>query len=39
MFMMPIRSRGVTVTPISFVTGGSHFCQDFFDDVQLTRPS
>ena len=35
MFMMPIRSRGVTVTPIKLVTGGSHFCQDFFDDVQL----
>ena len=35
MFMMPIRSPGVTVTPIKLVTGGSHFCQDFFDDVQL----
>ena len=35
MFMMPIRSRGVTVTPIKLVTGGSHFGQDFFDDVQL----
>jgi alkylation response protein AidB-like acyl-CoA dehydrogenase len=35
MFMMPIRSPGVTVTPIKLVTGGSHFCQEFFDDVQL----
>jgi alkylation response protein AidB-like acyl-CoA dehydrogenase len=35
MFMMPIRSPGVTVNPIKLVTGGSHFCQDFFDDVQL----
>ena len=33
--MMPIRSPGVTVTPIKLVTGGSHFCQEFFDDVQL----
>ena len=37
MFMMPIRSPGVTVTPIKLVTGGSHFCQEFFDDVQLHR--
>ena len=36
MFMMPIRSPGVTVTPIKLVTGGSHFCQEFFDDVQLS---
>jgi alkylation response protein AidB-like acyl-CoA dehydrogenase len=35
MFMMAIRSPGVTVNPIKLVTGGSHFCQDFFDDVQL----
>ena len=35
MFMMPVRSPGVTVTPIKLVTGGSHFCQEFFDDVQL----
>jgi alkylation response protein AidB-like acyl-CoA dehydrogenase len=36
LFMMPIRSPGVTVTPIKLVTGGSHFCQEFFDDVQLS---
>jgi alkylation response protein AidB-like acyl-CoA dehydrogenase len=36
MFMMPIRSPGVTVMPIKLVTGSSHFCQDFFDDVQLS---
>jgi len=36
MFMMPVRSPGVTVTPIKLVTGGSHFCQEFFDDVQLS---
>ncbi len=35
MFMMPIRSPGVTVTPIKLTTGGSHFCQEFFDDVIL----
>ena len=35
MFMMPIRSPGVTVSPIKLVTGGSHFCQEFFDDVLL----
>ena len=35
MFMMPVRSPGVTVTPIKLITGGSHFCQEFFDDVQL----
>jgi alkylation response protein AidB-like acyl-CoA dehydrogenase len=36
MFLLPVRSPGVTVTPIKLVTGGSHFCQEFFDDVQLT---
>ncbi len=36
LFMMPIRSPGVTVTPIKLTTGGSHFCQEFFDDVQLS---
>jgi alkylation response protein AidB-like acyl-CoA dehydrogenase len=36
MFMMPIRSPGVTVTPIKLVSGGSHFCQEFFDDVRLS---
>jgi alkylation response protein AidB-like acyl-CoA dehydrogenase len=35
MLYMPIRSRGVTVSPIRLVTGGSHFCQEFFDDVVL----
>ena len=25
----------MTVTPIKLVTGGSHFCQEFFDDVVL----
>jgi len=35
MLYMPIRSPGVTVTPIKLVTGGSHFCQEFFDDVVL----
>jgi len=35
MLYMPIRSRGVTVTPIKLVTGGSHFCQEFFDDVVM----
>jgi alkylation response protein AidB-like acyl-CoA dehydrogenase len=35
MLYMPIRSAGVTVTPIKLVTGGSHFCQEFFDDVTL----
>jgi len=35
MFMMPVRSPGVTITPIKLITGGSHFCQEFFDDVQL----
>jgi alkylation response protein AidB-like acyl-CoA dehydrogenase len=36
MLYMPIRSPGVTVTPIKLVTGGSHFCQEFFDDVALS---
>lgn len=35
MLYMPIRSNGVTVSPIKLVTGGSHFCQEFFDDVVL----
>jgi alkylation response protein AidB-like acyl-CoA dehydrogenase len=39
MLYMPIRSPGVTVTPIKLVTGGSHFCQEFFDDVVLPASS
>jgi alkylation response protein AidB-like acyl-CoA dehydrogenase len=39
MLYMPIRSPGVTVTPIRLVTGGSHFCQEFFDDVVLPAAS
>ena len=39
MFYLPIRSPGVTVTPIKLVTGGSHFCQEFFDDVELPAAS
>jgi alkylation response protein AidB-like acyl-CoA dehydrogenase len=39
MLYMPIRSPGVTVTPIKLVTGGSHFCQEFFDDVVLPESS
>ena len=35
MLYMPIRSPGVTVNPIKLVTGGSHFCQEFFDDTVL----
>lgn len=35
MLYLPIRTPGVTVTPIKLVTGGSHFCQEFFDDVML----
>ena len=36
MFMMPIRSPGVTVTPIKLVTGGSHFCRT--SSTMSTRP-
>lgn len=39
MMYMPIRSPGVTVTPIKLVTGGSHFCQEFFDAVVLPASS
>jgi alkylation response protein AidB-like acyl-CoA dehydrogenase len=35
MLYLPISTPGVTVTPIKLVTGGSHFCQEFFDDVAL----
>jgi alkylation response protein AidB-like acyl-CoA dehydrogenase len=35
MLYLPIATPGVTVTPIKLVTGGSHFCQEFFDDVTL----
>jgi alkylation response protein AidB-like acyl-CoA dehydrogenase len=35
MLYLPIRSAGVTVTPIKLVTGGSHFCQEFFDDAMV----
>jgi alkylation response protein AidB-like acyl-CoA dehydrogenase len=41
MFMMPVRSKGVTIQLIKLVTGGSHFnganeCLEFFDEVQLS---
>jgi alkylation response protein AidB-like acyl-CoA dehydrogenase len=35
MLILPIRSEGVTVRPIRLVTGGAHFCQEFFDDVRV----
>ena len=33
---MDLRAPGVTVRPITQVSGSSEFCQEFFDNVLLT---
>jgi alkylation response protein AidB-like acyl-CoA dehydrogenase len=35
-FAVPTRAAGVTVERIKQITGESEFCQEFFDDVELT---
>jgi alkylation response protein AidB-like acyl-CoA dehydrogenase len=35
MLMMSLRAPGVTVSPIRLATGGSYFCQEFFDDARI----
>jgi alkylation response protein AidB-like acyl-CoA dehydrogenase len=35
-FAVPVTARGVTVRRIRQITGASVFCQEFFDDVELT---
>jgi alkylation response protein AidB-like acyl-CoA dehydrogenase len=35
-FAVPIDATGVTVQRIRQITGGSEFCQEFFDNVELT---
>lgn len=35
-FAVPVGARGVTVQRIRQINGGSLFCQEFFDDVELT---
>ncbi|MBL7498694.1 acyl-CoA dehydrogenase family protein [Frankia sp. CNm7] len=35
-FAVPIAAKGVTVQRIRQITGDAEFCQEFFDDVELT---
>jgi alkylation response protein AidB-like acyl-CoA dehydrogenase len=35
-FAVPVRAKGVTVQRIRQVNGNAEFCQEFFDDVELT---
>jgi alkylation response protein AidB-like acyl-CoA dehydrogenase len=35
-FAVKVDSPGVTVQPIPQITGSSEFCQEYFDDVELT---
>jgi alkylation response protein AidB-like acyl-CoA dehydrogenase len=35
-FAVPTRARGVTVRRIRQITGDADFCEEFFDDVELT---
>jgi len=34
-FILDLESKGVTRRPIKQMTGGSHFCELFFDDVEI----
>jgi alkylation response protein AidB-like acyl-CoA dehydrogenase len=36
-FAVPITAKGVTVQRIKQISGDSEFCQEFFDDVELTN--
>jgi alkylation response protein AidB-like acyl-CoA dehydrogenase len=35
-FLVPVRAAGVTVRRIRQINGNAEFCQEFFDDVELT---
>jgi alkylation response protein AidB-like acyl-CoA dehydrogenase len=35
-FLVPVRAAGVTVQRIRQINGNAEFCQEFFDDVELT---
>jgi alkylation response protein AidB-like acyl-CoA dehydrogenase len=35
-FLVPVRAAGVTVSRIKQINGNAEFCQEFFDDVELT---
>ncbi|MBH0780772.1 acyl-CoA dehydrogenase family protein [Nocardia bovistercoris] len=36
LFLVPVHAEGVTVQRIKQVTGSTEFCQEFFDDVELS---
>jgi alkylation response protein AidB-like acyl-CoA dehydrogenase len=36
MFLVPIKSPGITMRRIMQVDGGNEFCEEFFDDLELT---
>jgi alkylation response protein AidB-like acyl-CoA dehydrogenase len=36
MFLLPIKHPGVTLRRIAMINGSSEFCEEFFDDVELT---
>jgi alkylation response protein AidB-like acyl-CoA dehydrogenase len=36
MFLLPISHAGVTLRRIAMINGSSEFCEEFFDDVELT---
>jgi alkylation response protein AidB-like acyl-CoA dehydrogenase len=33
--LVPVRTTGLTVNPLRLVSGGTGFCQEFFDDVHV----
>lgn len=35
MFIVNMRSKGVTITPLTLIRGAGDFCQEFFDDVEV----
>ncbi len=35
-FAVPTTARGVTIQPITEINGDAEFCQEFFDDVELS---
>jgi len=35
-FLVPVRAKGVTVRRIRQINGNAEFCQEFFDNVELT---
>lgn len=39
MFIIPMKSPGVTVRPLRQITGSAEFCQEYFDDVQVGTES